>query len=153
MEVAAKKFEMEGGILEEINQQAKRGGDGLYSYPSSNMSRRIEEDGYFPYCTIQFESIPEYGNLTPNESQEFEPNSHYADLLYSETINLNSEVSETSTSCVVSTFYSSAERLESASVPNNVRFSSLVITLPCLFLYTLHLIFFCFRSKMDDEYV
>lgn len=120
MEVAAKKFEMEGGILEEINQQPKRGGDGLCSYPLLNMSRRIEEDGYFPYCNIQFESIPEYGNLTPNESQEFEPNSHYADFLYSETINLNSEVSETSTSCVVSTFCSVAERLESASAPNNV---------------------------------
>lgn len=127
MEVAAKKFEMEAGTMGEINQQAKSG-DGLYSYPSLNISSGIE-DGYFPYCTIKPVSIPTFGDTAENESQELEPVSRIAPMLNSGTISLNSDVSETSTSCVALTLCSLAEPLESASASNNVRYSSLLIGL------------------------
>lgn len=119
MEAAAKKFEQEGGILEEIHRQA-RSGDNLYSPPFSYMFQRAEEDGYSPYCEIKFELNPQL-SIKKDLSQEVvckQP------VLSSAKENLRSEVSEASVSYAASTLSSSVEPLESSSVPNNVRSSS-----------------------------
>lgn len=54
MEAVAKKFEEEDGVIKEIKWQAKSGDD-LYLYPSSNMFPTVLEDGYTPYCEINFD--------------------------------------------------------------------------------------------------
>lgn len=111
MEIAAKKFESEAGIFEEINRQPKSSDDcSLYS-----LSNRVQdEDGYFHYCPIDFDLISKSNETTPhNQGQEYEPVSR-----------LNSEVSEISTSCVASTHYSSTELTGSPIThPNNVKYS------------------------------
>ena len=128
MEVAAKKFELESGILEEINEQVKMRDD-LYSYPSS----RAQDDGYFPYCTIKFESISNRNDTTQFQPQEQKPVPVNA-TPDGGTISLNSELSELSTSCAASTLHSSMGLLESSTAaPNNVRNSALVIVRPFLF--------------------
>lgn len=132
MEVAAKKFEMENRILEEINQQSK-GGDDLYSYPLSNTSHRDEDDGYFPYCTINFESIPKHSDRAQNQSQVLDHVSCNATMSNSGTISLYSEVLGTSTSCTTSNLRSHPEPVESSIAPSNVRYSSLLIGLPFVF--------------------
>lgn len=126
MEAAAKKFEQEGGgILEEIHRHA-RSGDNLYSPPFSYMFQRAEEDGYSPYCEIKFELNPQLSVTTQDLSQEVECVADSQPVLGSAKENMRSEVSEASVSYAASTLSSSVEPLESSSVPNNVRSSSLV---------------------------
>ncbi|KAF5477814.1 hypothetical protein F2P56_004427, partial [Juglans regia] len=119
MEAAAKKFEQEGGISEEIHRQA-RGSDNLYSHPFSCMFDRAGEDGYSPYCEIQFEMKPDLYVTTGDQSQEAE---HVADRqptwIYGEE-NTKCEVSEAPLSCAPSTLSSSVDPLES-TVPNNFK--------------------------------
>ncbi|KAL5551048.1 hypothetical protein UlMin_001224, partial [Ulmus minor] len=117
MEAAARKFETEKGILEEINQQAKRG-DSMYSYPLSNVSDRVEDDGYFAFCKIKFEVKPELSGTTQDQSLELESVSHSM-LMFSGSggISLGPEVSETS-------ILSSVEHLESSTAPSNVHCKS-----------------------------
>jgi hypothetical protein len=123
MEAAAKKFEQEGGILEEIHRQA-RSGDNLYSPCFSYMFQRAEEDGYSPYCEIKFELKPQLSVTTQDLSQEVECIADSLLVLSSAKENMRSEVSEASVSCV--------EPLESSFVPNNVRSSSLIAKCGCL---------------------
>ncbi|XP_016903491.2 lysine-specific demethylase JMJ13-like isoform X1 [Cucumis melo] len=54
METAARKFEREGGILEEMIEQTKSNQD-LYSYPLSNLFQKAEEEGYSAYCPLTFQ--------------------------------------------------------------------------------------------------
>ncbi|XP_028754703.1 lysine-specific demethylase JMJ706 [Neltuma alba] len=56
MEAAAKRFEQEDGILDEIVKQIKADSN-IYSYPLSSMFQRAEADGYTPYCEIKFEPV------------------------------------------------------------------------------------------------
>ncbi|PON85397.1 JmjC- JMjN-domain containing protein [Trema orientale] len=119
MEIAAKKFEREDRILEQINQQSKYGDD-LYPYPLSNMSQRVEGDGYFPYCTIEFEPVPKLSDEIQNQLHELDNISYGAIMLNSGTTSLNSEVLGTSTSCTTSTLHSLPEPLESLITPTHV---------------------------------
>lgn len=143
MEAAAKKFEQEGGILEEIHRLA-RGSDNLYSHPFSCMFERAGEDGYSPYCEIPFEMKPDLYVTTGDESQEAE---HVADRQppwnYGKE-NTKFEVSEAPLSCAASTL-----PLES-TVPNNVRSSSLIAKCGCPSGYRICGYFhFCARSKLS----
>ncbi|KAM7258501.1 hypothetical protein ACFE04_014242 [Oxalis oulophora] len=73
MEVAAKKFELQAGILEEIQRQAINHDD-LYSYPLSNT---FEEDGYTPYCEINYESLKTEASLK-SSPQSINASDYYA---------------------------------------------------------------------------
>jgi hypothetical protein len=126
MEAAAKKFEQGGGgISEEIHRHARSGND-LDSPRFSYMFQRAEEDGYSPYCEIKFELNPQLSVTTQYLSQEVECVADSQPVLSSAKENMRSEVSEASVSYAASTLSSSVEPLESSSVPNNVRSSSLI---------------------------
>lgn len=121
MEAAARKFEEEEGVLEEIKGQGQNGDD-LYSYPL-NLSQMSEEKEYSPYCHINFELNPELTGTTEitgttqDQSQEPAPGSHGAKCS-------SPAVSECSISCVASTLCSLSEPLECLHASNNVRSSS-----------------------------
>ncbi|KAJ8754400.1 hypothetical protein K2173_002851 [Erythroxylum novogranatense] len=68
METAARKFEMEDEISEEIQSHAKSDDD-LYSYPSSNTIQGVV-DGYSPYCDINFEFTAQIAATTLYQTQE-----------------------------------------------------------------------------------
>lgn len=114
MEAAAKKFEKEEGILEEIRRHAKSGDD-LYSYPSSNKFQSVIEDAYSPYCEINFEF-----NTGTAATQD-----HLQEVSRSTFIcsvgNFRPELSEASISCAASTLCSFGEPAESSSASDNVR--------------------------------
>jgi hypothetical protein len=115
MEAAAKKFEQGGGgISEEIHRHARSGND-LDSPRFSYMFQRAEEDGYSQLSVT-----------TQYLSQEVECVADSQPVLSSAKENMRSEVSEASVSYAASTLSSSVEPLESSSVPNNVRSSSLI---------------------------
>jgi len=59
MEAAAKMFEQEDGILDEISKQSKSD-QNMYSYPSSDMFQRAEANGYEPYCELKLDSMIEF---------------------------------------------------------------------------------------------
>ncbi|XP_040989654.1 lysine-specific demethylase JMJ706-like [Juglans microcarpa x Juglans regia] len=118
MEAAAKKFEQEERILEEINRQARSGGN-LYLHPFSYMCGRAE-DGYSPYCEIKLELKPEHCVTTRHQSQEVECLADSQPMWSSGEENMRSEVSEASLSCAASTVSSSVEPLES-SVQSNLK--------------------------------
>ncbi|KAJ7943867.1 Lysine-specific demethylase [Quillaja saponaria] len=107
MEAAAKSFEQEQGILDEIQNQAKTDGN-IYSHPLSNMFQRAEEDGYYPYCEIKFEPIQD-------------PVSHSQSILRCCPEDLRSEVSEVSLSCAASTLCSFPETFKSPFSAKNVQ--------------------------------
>lgn len=54
LEAAAKKFETDDEVIDEIRRH-EEGGDDLYSFPSSSKIQSIVDDGYYPYCEISFE--------------------------------------------------------------------------------------------------
>lgn len=126
MEAAARKFEMEAGILQAINQQA-RSSNGLYFSELSNMSQRVgEDDEYSPYCEIKFELNRDLSHsTTPDQSQVLERLSRSVPMLNSGAISLSPEVSETS--FVASTLCYLAEHLDGSTARANVRYSSLLI--------------------------
>ncbi|KAB1222263.1 Lysine-specific demethylase 5B [Morella rubra] len=119
MEAAAKKFEQEEGIVEEIHQQARSGGN-FYSHPFSYMVKRAEEDGYSPYCEIKFKLNPELSVSTGDQSQMLECVVDSQPIPSAGRNCTISEVSEASFSCTTSTLSSSIEPIES-SVPNNLK--------------------------------
>ncbi|XP_038888623.1 lysine-specific demethylase JMJ706-like isoform X2 [Benincasa hispida] len=71
METAARKFEKEGRILEEILERTKSNQD-LYSYPLSNLFQKAEEEGYSAYCSMTFRLNPELDEIDGSYSQENE---------------------------------------------------------------------------------
>ncbi|KAL2901241.1 hypothetical protein RDABS01_026323 [Bienertia sinuspersici] len=105
MESAAKMFEQEEGLLEEL-QQSTVNEDFLLSivFP-------VEKDGYFPYCDIDFEVYQDY-NSTRNPSKKPE--------FVSENIVENiANLSDTPLSCAASTLCSF--RVNDSTHPDNVQ--------------------------------
>ncbi|GKU95806.1 hypothetical protein SLEP1_g9123 [Rubroshorea leprosula] len=103
MEAAAKKFEQEDGLSRKI-EQAKCDDD-LFSYPLSNTFQTSVEDGYSPYCEIDFDLNHEVGMVTVDQSEE-----HICPMWYKDA-----EVTDGSSSFSVSTFCSFREQV--GSVP------------------------------------
>ncbi|KAJ6426930.1 hypothetical protein OIU84_022512 [Salix udensis] len=118
MEVAAKKFEKENGILEEIRQQANIGDD-LYSYPLSMKFNSVPEDGYTPYCGKSFDFNSETPARTQECLQEFSESKNKYGIG-----NFRPEFSEASISYAASTLCSSGEPVESFSTFDNVQADS-----------------------------
>ncbi|XP_058777485.1 lysine-specific demethylase JMJ13-like [Vicia villosa] len=113
MEAAAKMFEQEDGILDEIGKQSKSE-QNMYSYPLSDMFQRAETSGYEPYCELKFDSMMEFytaPELSTN-NQECGTQSQFVSGHYSE--NHKPEVSEVSFSAA-STLCSLSEHLECSS--------------------------------------
>lgn len=118
MEAAAKRFEQEEEIFQEI-QHTKSDDD---ISPLSDMFSISEEDGYYPYCEIDFGLVPEIQVATQVESPELEESSHSQPPVNSEREYYRTETSDASLSCAVSTLCSFLKPVESSSIPKNVRF-------------------------------
>ncbi|CAL2258631.1 unnamed protein product [Prunus armeniaca] len=119
LEAAARKFEMEDGMLEEIKGLGENGDD-YYSYPLIS-SQSTEEKGYSRYCEIKFELNPKLTGTTHYRSQEPEPGSHGQPMLSCGAKCSSPAVSDASLSCAASTLCSLLEPRESLSAPNNVQ--------------------------------
>ncbi|XP_061343061.1 lysine-specific demethylase JMJ13 isoform X2 [Gastrolobium bilobum] len=117
MEAAAKMFEQEDGILDEIRKQTKSD-QNMYSYPLPNMFQRAEANGYSPYCELKLDSVIEFYTtpvLSAN-NQECGTQSQFVFRHCSE--NYKPEVSEVSFSAA-STLCSLSEPLESSTSSKN----------------------------------
>ncbi|KAF2316117.1 hypothetical protein GH714_041194 [Hevea brasiliensis] len=112
MEAAAKSFEKQNGVLEEIQRQERRGDD-FYSYPTSNKFLSVLEDGYSPYCEINFDINAETAAKFQDWSQD-----HRQSTFICGIENFRPDVSETSVACSASTLCPSREPIESTSVAN-----------------------------------
>ena len=66
MEAAAQKFEQEDGILEEVQAQLPLGDDSL----QSTLFACTEDDGYRPYCKIEFEAGTAIWDRVKGNSQD-----------------------------------------------------------------------------------
>ncbi|KAL2348905.1 hypothetical protein Fmac_002905 [Flemingia macrophylla] len=111
MEAAAKMFEQEDEVLDEISDQ------NMYAYPLSNMFQRAKANGYAPYCELKLDSVIEF-YTTPEHStnnQECSTQSQYGLGHYSESH--KPVVSEVSFSSGTSTLCSLSESHESFSAP------------------------------------
>ncbi|XP_027360817.1 lysine-specific demethylase JMJ706-like isoform X2 [Abrus precatorius] len=121
MEAAAKMFEHEDGILNEISKQTKSD-QNMYSYPLSNMFQRAEANGYTPYCELKLDSVIEFyttpEHSTNNNQQEYSTQTQSVFRHCSE--NHKPVVSEVSFSSAASTLCSLSEPLESTFGPKNV---------------------------------
>ncbi|TKY58547.1 Lysine-specific demethylase JMJ706 [Spatholobus suberectus] len=76
MEAAAKRFEQEVGILNEILKQMKSDKN-MYSYPLSNMFQIAEANGYTPYCEMKFDCVFDFyttPKLSTNNQDEARAN-------------------------------------------------------------------------------
>ena len=122
MEAAAKKFEQEEKIFQEI-QHAKSEDD--ISPLSDMFSISEEEDGYYPYCEMDFGLVAEIPAATQAESLELEESSHSQPPFNRGREYCRTETSDASLSCAASTLCSFLKPVESSSIPKNVRFSSL----------------------------
>lgn len=120
MEAAAKKFEQEEEIFQEI-ENAMNDADDLS--PLSDMLSISEEDGYYPYCEIDF-GLPETQGATQDESSELEQSSLSQVPFNSGREYYRTEMSDASLSCAASTLCSFLKPVDGSSMPN-VRFSSL----------------------------
>ncbi|XP_038726324.1 lysine-specific demethylase JMJ706-like isoform X2 [Tripterygium wilfordii] len=92
MEAAAKKFEQEDGILEEILPLAKSDDD-LYTYPAPYSCQGFAEEGYAPYCGVKF-SMNENSTLA-NSAEPI----HRQHTLNHSTRKFRPETSDPSTAC------------------------------------------------------
>ncbi|XP_043808489.1 lysine-specific demethylase JMJ706 isoform X3 [Manihot esculenta] len=113
MEAAAKRFEKEDGILEDIRQKT-RSGDDLYSYPASNKYLSVLDDGYSPYCEINFDFNADIAAIIQDHSQYSNQSTSICG-----TENFRPEASGTSVACSASTLCPSGELTESSSAANN----------------------------------
>ncbi|KAK6934954.1 JmjN domain [Dillenia turbinata] len=95
LEAAAKRFEQDDLILQEINKKSKDG-DNLFCAP--NTIPLAEEDGYVPYCEIKFEGGPENSSPVQDQPQNMELSSISQPLFVTGTENFATEVSEASVS-------------------------------------------------------
>jgi hypothetical protein len=123
MEAAAKMFEQEDGILDEISKQSKSDRD-MYSYPLSDMFQRAEANGYEPYCELKLDSMIEF-YTTPEQStnnQEYGTQSQFV-LGHCSEVH-TPEASEISFSAA-STLCSLSEPLDCSSAPKNVSFMNM----------------------------
>ncbi|GLT58549.1 hypothetical protein SLA2020_314340 [Shorea laevis] len=103
LEAAAQKFEQEDDLSKEIEQQSKCDDDS-FSYPLSNTFQTSAEDGYYPYCEINFNLNYGIDTVTVGQSEE-----HVCPTLYKDT-----EVTDGSSSFAASTFCSFTEQVGSA---------------------------------------
>ena len=88
----------------------------MYSYPLSNVSDRVEDDGYFAFCKIKFEVKPEFSGTTQEQLLKLESVYHIMLMLSgSGGISLGSQVSET-------LILSLIEHVESSSTLSNIRY-------------------------------
>ncbi|XP_021667732.2 lysine-specific demethylase JMJ13 isoform X2 [Hevea brasiliensis] len=115
MEAAAMSFEKEDRVLEDIQQQV-RSGDDLYSYPASNKFLSVIEDGYSPYCEINFDFNMETAVTLQDQSQYRSQSTFICGIE-----NDRPEVSETSVACSASTLCPPGELIESSSAANKVK--------------------------------
>lgn len=121
MEAAAKRFEQEDVILDEIIKQTKADKN-MYSYPLSNMFHRAEADGYTPYCEIKFDPVTEFNTRT-NQSlnnQECAILSQLALRHCSESEYHKLEVSKIPYFSATSTLCSLSDPLKISFAPKNV---------------------------------
>lgn len=124
LEFAAEWFEQDNGILREVHEKFQLVDDFLHS----NLSAYTEDDGYRPYCKIEFKS----GSAS---SERVKWNSHYLDYT-SQRDRLNS-VAQESLSSAGSTLSS---RGPDERLLQNVRFYYAFIC-------------YCFDAKTDLVYV
>lgn len=110
MEAAAKKFEKEERVLYEIQQQSNTDDD-LYAYPLPKVIGGDVEDGYHPYCEINFELSPRISVKTHFQSQ------HRQQLAY-DTRNIRSAL--TDVTAAASSLCSGVDQFDSLFVPSNV---------------------------------
>ncbi|XWS38787.1 hypothetical protein CRYUN_Cryun19dG0160400 [Craigia yunnanensis] len=115
MEAAAKKFEQEDAISEEIERQPENGDD-LYSYPLSNKFQTDVEDGYFPFCEINVVLNPEVAAITTTVGQPLE---HRQPLMNHDTGNFQPKPTDAFSSFAASTLCSFVEQVGSS--PKNVQ--------------------------------
>lgn len=117
MEAAAKRFEQEEEIFQEI-QHAKSDDD---ISPLSDMFLISEEDGYYPYCEIDFGLVPGIPVATQDESPELEQTAPSQPPFNSGREYFRTEMSDASLSCAASTLCSFLKPVESSSIPRNVQ--------------------------------
>ncbi|KAL6979902.1 Lysine-specific demethylase jmj13 [Sarracenia purpurea var. burkii] len=110
MEAAAKRFEHEETILSKAQQQCRSGDDLFFLL---NKFPTAEEDGYTPYCNINFDMNPEILKTEDQIQQPPKPS------ISSE--NFRTEVSDASLSHAAPAFCSFLEPAENISMPNNVQ--------------------------------
>lgn len=108
MEAAAKNFELEEGILAEVQKDSNNGYDTFLKVSPNN-----DVEGYIPYCKINFEPN---GYVTTKAHQQ-EENCSVAEGF------IKTEVSDTALSCNFSTL----EPIRSSTLPDNVSFRLLVL--------------------------
>ena len=119
MEAAAKMFEHEDGILDEIRKQTKSD-QNMYAYPLSNMFQRAEANGYTPYCELKLDSVVEFYATPEHSTNNQEYSSQNQSVIVRCSENKKPVVSEVSFSSATSTLCSLSESLESFSAPKNV---------------------------------
>lgn len=124
MEDAAKKFEQEDGVLEELSKQTETD-QNMYSYPLSDLFQRAEANGYVPYCELKLDSDFEF-YTTPEQSNNQECATQSVFRHSSENYK---EVSDVSFSSAASTLCSLSEPLESSSAPRNVISMTMVLNI------------------------
>ncbi|KHN38951.1 Lysine-specific demethylase REF6 [Glycine soja] len=118
MEAAAKMFEHEDGILDEIRKQTKSD-QNMYAYPLSNMFQRAEANGYTPYCELKLDSVVEFYATPEHSTNNQEYSSQNQSVIVRCSENKKPVVSEVSFSSATSTLCSLSESLESFSAPKN----------------------------------
>eukprot|EP00256_Glycine_max_P055155 XP_014622207.1 jmjC domain-containing protein isoform X3 [Glycine max] len=118
MEAAAKMFEQEDGILDEIRKQTKSD-QNMYAYPLSNMFQGAEANGYTPYCELKLDSVAEFYATPEHSTNNQEYSSQYQSVFVHCSENQKPVVSEVSFSSATSTLCSLSESLESFSAPKN----------------------------------
>ncbi|KAI4328034.1 hypothetical protein L6164_020430 [Bauhinia variegata] len=118
LETAAKEFEREDGVSDEILKQIK-GDKNMYTYPLSNMFQRAEANGYTPYCEIKWDPVMEFDSTLDQSTnnQEHVPPSEFISRHCSE--DLKPQVSEVPFSTAASTLRSLSEPLDTTSAPKN----------------------------------
>ncbi|GAB4834777.1 hypothetical protein Ancab_033045 [Ancistrocladus abbreviatus] len=115
MEAVARKYEREDRILGKIQESV--GSEDLYSL--QKMLLYTEEEGYSPYCDLNFELYPD---VDPTETQlekmEFISNEV---ISTTGTENVRSNMSDISPSCAASTLSYFQGLSNNSSLPNNVQ--------------------------------
>ncbi|CAJ1931074.1 unnamed protein product [Sphenostylis stenocarpa] len=115
LEAAAKMFEQEDRISNEIRKQTKSG-QNMYAHPLSNMFERAEANGYTPYCELKLDSVIEFYTTPEHSTNTLEYSTQNQSVFVHCSENKKPVVSEVSFSSATSTL---SESLESFSTPKN----------------------------------
>ncbi|XP_054825026.1 lysine-specific demethylase JMJ13-like [Prosopis cineraria] len=117
LEAAAKRFEREDGIVDEILKQTK-GDNNMYSYPLSNMFQRAEANGYTPYCEIEFDPVIEHYS-TPDQATSNPEGNLQSQLVLSHCPDVQPGFCEASFSSAAYTLCSLSEPIDSSPPVKN----------------------------------